>query len=164
MRRPGVKRLRVSGAQHAAHADGGPQHQRNPEPATGEVVDFCGMIDELIHDQRQEITEHDLHDGPHAGDGRAHSQAEHSSFGDGRIDHAPVAEFGVQPLGLLEDALGHAHVLADVERLGVTPEFPGDSLDHRRLQADLPFILLHFIQAPNSNRARDPAVRGNPTA
>ena len=110
--RPGMQALRMLRSEIAADADGRAHDQRHAELAGRHVIDLGRLIDQLVHDQRDEIAEHHLEHRPLPGHGGANRDAEGAGFRDRRIDHALAAELREQPFGLLEHAAGGADVLA----------------------------------------------------
>jgi hypothetical protein len=70
------------------------------------------VIDDLIHRHRDEVHQHDLGHGAHAGERRAHRRADDGLFGNRCGAHPMIAILRRQPLGHLEDAAALA--VADV--------------------------------------------------
>ena len=105
-------------------------HQRDAELAGGHVVDLGRLIDQLVHDQRDEIAEHHLEDRPLPGHGGADRDAECAGFRDRRIDHALGAELREQPIGLLEHAAGGADILAHQDDRVVEAHFAEQRFQH----------------------------------
>ena len=83
--------------------------------AARHVVDLGGLVHELIHDQRQEVAEHDVDDGPHAGHRGADADAGEPGLRDRRVDDALRAELVDEPLEHLERRAGLGDVLAHQE-------------------------------------------------
>jgi hypothetical protein len=131
MRDPGMERLRMLGAQIGTDADGGAQDQRHTALPAREVMDLGGLIDELVHHERDEIAEHHLEHRPLARHGGADRHAERARFGDRRVDHALGAEFGEQAFGLLEHAAGRGHVLAEEGDGGIAAHLAEQGFEHR---------------------------------
>jgi hypothetical protein len=75
-------------------------------------MDLGGLVHQLIHDKRQEVTKHDLEDRTQTGHGGANRNAECAGFGDRRVDDALRAELREKPLRLFEHAARGSDVLA----------------------------------------------------
>src|SRR4029450_11056599 len=78
--RPRVQRLRVlrRGPPRRAHRH--PNHHRHLPLAAGHVVNLRGLIDHLVHHERQEVAEHDVDNGPEPRHRGADGQAGESRF------------------------------------------------------------------------------------
>jgi hypothetical protein len=55
-------------------------------------VDLGRLVDQLVHDDGQEIAEHDVDDRPQTGHGGADAEAGEAGFRDRRVDDAILAE------------------------------------------------------------------------
>ena len=108
--KPGVQRLRVLRARPACGAERSAHHHRNFPLPTGHVVNLRGLIDHLVHNERREITEHDVDDGTHARHCSPHGNARETGFGDRRIQHALGAELVDEPREDLEYRTGFRDV------------------------------------------------------
>ena len=111
------------GAQAQLAGAGHPQHQGDLDLAPEEIAHLGGLIGHRVQDQRREVHELDLHDGPHAGHGETDSEAR-----GGRLRKRPVpdpvlaellAESPVDPEGPTVDA----DVLAQQDDVRVTAHF-----------------------------------------
>ena len=69
------------------------QHQRHIQLATRHVVGLGRLIAELVHDQKQEVAEHQVHHRAASGHGGPDGDAHETGFGDRRVDDARGAEF-----------------------------------------------------------------------
>src|SRR3990172_6222312 len=73
------------------------------------------MVDELVGDQRHEVTEHDLYDRPIPSKGQSGAESHYSGLADWRGDH-PLRKGTREPLRHLEGTtVGIQDVLADDE-------------------------------------------------
>ena len=79
MGEPSLQTLRMMGAHRAADAALNADGERDNLSAR-HVVELGGMIDQLVHRQRDEVDEHDLDDRPEARSGGTDSQSH-----DGRL-------------------------------------------------------------------------------
>jgi hypothetical protein len=86
--------VRGDGAPGAAF---GADHHGHGGLAAEHVAVLGALVGDLVHGQRGEVDVHDLGDGAHAGHRRAHRRAADGRLGDGRIEHAPVAELFDRP-------------------------------------------------------------------
>ena len=64
---------------------GGPDHQRHVDLPAGHIVDFGGLIANLIHADQQEIRVHDFDYGAHSHNSRSHAGSHDARFGNRRI-------------------------------------------------------------------------------
>ena len=87
-------------------------------------------IDDLVDRLHGEIPGHEFDDGLQTAESRAHADAREAIFGDGRIDHAPRAEFLQQALADFVRALILRDLLAHQEHAFVAAHF----LRHRVAQ------------------------------
>ncbi len=117
----------------AGRADRRAHHQRDLDRAAGHVPQLGGVVDDLVHRQKQEIAVLDVDDRPHAHDGRADGRAEEAELGDRRVQH-PVGKFLLEPERDGERAAPAARdgdVLAQAEDRRIAPHFLGDSFTER---------------------------------
>ena len=98
---PGVQALGMLRRRAAPRAHRRAQDHRHFELAAGHVVNLGRLIDHLVHGQRDEIAEHDVHHRAHAGHRRADASPAMPGFGDRRIDDALGAKFLHQPVTAL---------------------------------------------------------------
>ncbi len=75
-------------------------------------MDFGRLVHHLVHGEREEVAEHDVHHRTQTGHRGAHGNAGEAGFGDGRIDHAPGAELLHQAGKHLERSAGLGHIFA----------------------------------------------------
>ena len=94
--------------------------------AAGHVVDLGGLVGHLVHDDAQEVAEHDVDDRPHAGHRGADAEAGEAGFRDRRVDDAVLAELVDQAGQHLERRARLGHVLAHEDDLGIAAHFLGD--------------------------------------
>ena len=106
---------RVLRGRTARRAQGRAQHHGHFPLAARHVVDFGRLVDHLVHGQGDEVAEHDVHDGPQAGHGRADGDAGKARLGNRRIQHALGAELLHQPGEDLERRAGLRHIFPDDE-------------------------------------------------
>ena len=134
---PRLEALTVLGGRAARRTQRRAQHERHAQAAPRHVVRLGGLVDELVHHQRQEVAEHDVDDRPHAGHGGAHTQAGDAGLRDRRVDHSIGAELVDQAGQHLERRSRLGHVLADHEHPLVAPELLGQRLVDRLAEGDL---------------------------
>ena len=125
---PGVEALAVLGGAAAGGAEGGAEHHRHLELAAGHVVRLGGLVDELVHHQRQEVAEHEVDHRTHAGHGGADRHAGEAGFADGRVAHPFGAELLDQAGEHLEGGAGLGDVLAQDEHARVAAHLLGERL------------------------------------
>ena len=121
-----MQRLRVLRGGAARGAQRGAQHHGHFPLAAGHVMNFGGLVDHLVHDERDEIAEHDVDDRAHAGHRRADAEAGETGFGNGRVDHAVGAELGGKAGEDFERRAGFGDVLAHQEDARIAAHFLGD--------------------------------------
>ena len=115
MRVEGLDALRVvQGAVHAATPRGA-DHEGHAEVAVGAVVDLGRLAHDLVERGVDEVGELDLGDRAQVGQCQPDGDADDRRLGERCVDHPPVAELGVQPVGGAEHAAARAHVLAEHE-------------------------------------------------
>src|SRR5215469_17082338 len=125
MAHPGVKALAVlcrraaRGAQRRAH------DQRHLELTTRHVVNFRGLVDDLIHCQPDEVAEHNVYYRAHTGHRCPDAQPGNARFRDWRVEHPRLPKFLDQPGEHLEWRPGLGHVFTDDEHTRVTTHFFG---------------------------------------
>ena len=105
--------------------------------AARHVVHLRGLVDQLVHDQRQEVAEHDVDDRPHAGHRRADADAREACLRDRRVDHALRPELLDEPEQHLERRAGLGHVLADHEDARIAPQLLAQRLVDRLAERQL---------------------------
>jgi hypothetical protein len=110
---PGAVDLRMHGAEAPAGADGRAHHERDAGLFVRDVPELRCLIHEAVHRQRHEVAEHDLDDGPQAGDRGTERRAGHRELRDGRVEDALHAVLLVQPRGRHEHAAGERDILAE---------------------------------------------------
>src|SRR6202049_905770 len=76
-------------------------------------MNFGGLIDHLVHGQRNEIAEHDIDDRTKAGHGCTDSNASKASFGNWGIHYSLGAKFLHQPGEEFERRTRLRHIFAD---------------------------------------------------
>ena len=89
------------------------------------------LIAELVHDQEDEIAEHQVHDGARAGHGGPHGEAHEARLRDRRVEHPVGAKFLDQARENLEGRAGLGHVLAEDKDGLVAAHLFGQRLVHR---------------------------------
>ena len=89
-------------------------------------MDLGRLVHHLVHDQADEVAEHDVDDRPKPGHGRAHSKARKSRFRDGRIDHAIGAEFRGKTGEHLERGARFGDIFSQQEDARIAAHFLGD--------------------------------------
>jgi hypothetical protein len=115
----------------AGSAERGAEHDRDLDLAAGHVVGLGGLVDHLVHRQRDEVAEHHVDDRPHAGHGGADTDAGVAGLGDRRVDHALGAKLLDEPDQRLERMPRLGHVLADEEHARIAPHLLRDRFLHR---------------------------------
>ena len=83
------------------------------------------LAGDLVEAGEDEAVELDLADRAEAAHGQADRGADDAGFGQRGVEHALVAELGVQALRDAEDAAERADVLAHQQNLGVVEHAPG---------------------------------------
>ena len=83
------------------------------------------LVHDLIHRQRDEITEHDVDYGTHAGHGTPHSQSGNTCFRDRCINHTRGPKLFDQSYKHLESSAGFGHIFAHDENTWITTHFLG---------------------------------------
>ena len=89
-------------------------------------MDLRGLVDHLVHDDRQEVAEHDVDDRPHAGHRGADAEAGEAGFRDRRVDDAVLAELVDEAGQHLEGRARFGHVLAHQDDRRIAAHFFGD--------------------------------------
>src|SRR5439155_15114545 len=120
--------------------------------AARHVVRLGGLIDHLIHRQRDEVAEHHVDDRTHARHRGADADAGVARLGDRRVDDPLGAELLDEPREGLERVAGLGHVFADEEHARVAPHHLRDRfLDRLSVrQLSLAHDRPPFICAPRS--------------
>ena len=89
-------------------------------------MDLRRLIGELVHHERQEVAEHDVHDGAQSGHRGADAEAGESRLRDRRVDDPLRSEFLHQPCEHFERGAGLGHVLAEQHDAIVPPHLLRD--------------------------------------
>ena len=110
---PGHGHLRVDRPEPPAGAARGADHDRRGAFLVREVPVLRRLVDQAVHDEREEVREHDLDDGPQARDRASVRSAGQGELRDRRVDHTMGAVLLEQPGRDREDTAGHGDVLAD---------------------------------------------------
>ncbi|MNC85518.1 hypothetical protein D3C83_11220 [compost metagenome] len=113
------------------------EDERHLPLAARHVVDLRRLVADLIHDQHQEVAEHDVDDRPHAGHRGADAQAGEARLRDRRIDDPPGAEFLDQALEHLEGRARFGDVLAHEDDGRVAAHLFGNRLADGVAETDL---------------------------
>ena len=101
---PRLEHLAVLGAEATACAGRGADDHRHSGLPTAHVADLAGVVADLVEAHGEEVHDHDLGDGPVAGDGRTDGGADDGLLADGGLAHTMRAVLGGQALGDLVDA------------------------------------------------------------
>ncbi len=136
--RPRVQRLRVLRRRPARGAHRRANDERHLPRAARHVMDLCGLVDDLIHDERQEIAEHDVDDRTQTGHRRADAEAREARLGDRGVDDALRSELLDQPLHDLERGARFGDIFAKQDDPRVAAHFLRKRLADRVAEADLP--------------------------
>src|SRR5881409_2653994 len=94
--------------------------------AARHAVRLGGLVDHLIHRQRDEVAEHHVDDRAHARHRGADADAGVARLGDRRVDDPLGAELLDEPREGLERMAGLGHVFADEEHARVAPHLLRD--------------------------------------
>ena len=86
-------------------------------------MNLRGLIDHLVHDERREITKHDVDNRAHAGHCGANSHACEAGLGDRRVEHALGAELVDEAAENLEYRAGFRDVLTTNENPRIAAHF-----------------------------------------
>ena len=100
VRDPRLQRLAVLRGRAPGRAERRPQRQRHLQLPAGHVVRLRRLVRELVHDERQEVAEHDVDDRAQPGHRGTDAEAGDAGLGDRRVEHALRAE-------LLDEAREH---------------------------------------------------------
>ena len=73
-------------------ADAGEHDEGHLDLAAEHVAHLGGVVEKLVHADADEVHEHQLGDGAHAGGGGADGGADEGGFGERGVQHALVAE------------------------------------------------------------------------
>ena len=141
---PRLQRLAVLGGRTQARAVRAPHHHRQLDLAAEHVTDLGGLVAEFVHAAGDEVGEVEVHDGAHAGQGRAHAAARDAGLADGRVEDAAGELLG-NPVELAENAGVGGQVLAQnenglvarhlfVQGFGQSGGGAQDSVSHMSLQ------------------------------
>ena len=126
-----LRRGTARGAQRRA------QHHRHFELAARHVVNLRGLVDHLIHGQRNKIAEHDVDHRPHAGHRRADADTGNAGFRNRRVDDALGAELFHQPGQNFERRARLGDIFADDKHRRIAPHFFGQRFVDRLAKGDL---------------------------
>ena len=107
-----------------APAEGRAHGQRGDEVACRTVAQTRRLGDELVEAGIDVIGELDFGHGAQAIGPHPHRHADDPAFADGRVEHAGLAVFLLQPRGGAEDAAVHAHILAEDQHFGIVLHGP----------------------------------------
>ncbi len=102
---------RMLGTQLMCRAARHPHHKGTADTTTGHVMDFRGVVHELIHGEPGEIDAHNFDDGTGPDHGRTDTDARVAVFGDGGIDYPLLAVLGEETAGRLVGAASDANIL-----------------------------------------------------
>jgi hypothetical protein len=91
-------------------------------------VDLGGLIHHLVHDQRAEVSEHDVDYGTQSRHRGANPDSGKSRFRNGSIDHAIGSKLLNHPIQDLERCASLGDILAHDEHAGIPPHFFGERL------------------------------------
>ena len=97
MSKPHFQVLRMGGRKLLATASWCTDHQGDGALSTKHGVDFCRVIDNLIHGQHDEIDRHNLHDRAQPEHGSSCGHTDKAIFDNRRIHHAFRAKFLQEP-------------------------------------------------------------------
>jgi hypothetical protein len=106
-------------------------HDRDRRAAAVAIAQRGRLVDDLIEAARDEVGELHLGDRAVAAQRRADADADDRRLGDGRIDHAHLAELLVQSLGHAEGAAVRTDVLTQHEHLRIAAHLFGERLADR---------------------------------
>jgi hypothetical protein len=119
-------------------------------------MDLRRLVDHLIHHQCQEVAEHDVHDGAHAGHRRADGQPGEPRLGNRRVDDALGAELLDKPLDHLEGRARFGDILAEQHDARIAPHLFGQGLADRVAESDFPNLGGGFRHTRPGRPSRDP--------
>ena len=117
-------------------ADAREHDEWNLDLSAKHVAHLGGVVEQLVHADPDEVHEHQLGDGAHAGGGGADGGAHESGFGKGCVEDTLVAELLDQAAGGAESAAPSVHD-AQVFAAGAA----GNFLAHD----DDGFVAAHFL-------------------
>ena len=115
VRDPRLQRLAVLRGGASRRAERRAQRQRHLQLAARHVVRLRRLVRELVHDEREEVAEHDVDHRPQAGHRRADAEPGDPGLGDRRVEDALGAELLDEAGQHLERVPGLGDVLADDE-------------------------------------------------
>src|SRR5690348_7447098 len=128
VRKPHFIRLRMKRpAVYASPRRTSDHHRHGGTPA---VVDLCRHVDNLVKPTGDEIHKLHLRHRTHPHQGRADGSAYDGRFGDGRVNHAVLAELFQHSSGHIERAAVSANILAQEKNGGVTLHLLPDALSN----------------------------------
>ena len=131
MDEPRLELLRVLRARRPAGSALRPNRQRHLQLSSRHRPVLRGLVDELLHREREEVLVHDLDDRAHALHRRADAAPDDRHLGDRRVADARRAELVEQPLGHRHRAAHLGDVLAHDEHAVVVPERARERIPHR---------------------------------
>ena len=118
---------------------------------------FGGLVDHLVHGERQEIAEHDVDDRAQARHRGADANAGEAGFGNRSVEHALGAEFFHQPGKHLERRSRFGDVFAEDAHTRVAPHFFGEGFANGLRESEFTRsgidVLVHLLDG------RDRALR-----
>src|SRR5579863_5585224 len=97
-----------------------PHHHRNFPLSTGHIVDLGSLVSHLVHNQGDEVTEHDVDHGPKPCHCSTYGQACETSLGNGCVNDAVRAKFRRKTRENLEDRTGLSDILAHDQYARIT--------------------------------------------
>ena len=134
---PGDGHLRVDGAEAAARADDGADHEGDALLAAGEEPVLRRLVDQRVHRQGEEVPEHDLEHRPLARDRGAVGRTGHRELRDRRVEHPVGPVLLVQARRHGEHAARGGDVLPEEEHALVAGELLVERLAHGLAELDL---------------------------
>ncbi len=153
-----IERLAVLGRSPQARAVHRPDDQRGFRLAAEHVAELSRLVVDRVETDPEEVDEHQLDDGAHAGDCGAGRRTEETAFRDRRVQNPRRSELGMKPLGhaqraapgiVLAGCAGAAgHILAHHDDRGVAAH-----LDRHRLVDGGPVRFPRHYQSSRSVRA-----------
>ena len=134
---PGLGGLRVLGAESQAGSAESPNDDRRLDaPARHEAV-LGDAVGDLIEADPEEVGEHNLDDGPVAGQRETQRRADEAGLRDRRIADALRAKLFIETVACLEGAAGLANILAHDQGLRIAPHLLAQRRDNRLAVGDL---------------------------
>ena len=164
---------RVTRASARARSKFGAHNHRHGDTPTRHVMVARRVAGELVHGERQEITELNFHNGPHPIDRRADGEPDHRRLGDRRVQDSILSEFLHQSARDTIGAAKERHILAHnlaYRGCGLGIYLPAEEgrhagLDLQHVFGHLPRRAVGVGRQPLPLRAPRPVHRpGQPTA